>query len=125
MVLDFGNNVFSFVYGTFTGGLSEGWGPTIFGTKGKVIGSTINGEKIELGEGVHEMGPHCTGVHATMEENHVFEDMMQLVDWIHDENAKPIATAEHAAHVIEIIEMAIKSSETGTVQELQTTFDFV
>ncbi len=125
MVLDFGNNVFSFVYGTFTGGLSEGWGPTIFGTKGKVVGQTFNGESYVLGEGVHENGPHVTGVHATMEENHVFEDMMQLVDWIHDDSATPIATAEHATHVIEIIEAAIRSSETGQTQNLETTFDLV
>ena len=125
MVLDFGNNVFSFVYGTFTGGLAEGWGPSFFGTKGKIIGQTHNGEAIALPEGVHEMGPHCTGVHASMEENHVFEDMMQLVDWIHDDNATPIATAEHAAHVIEIIEAGIRSSELGVVQNLTTTFEQV
>ena len=125
MVLDFGNNVFSFVYGTFTGGLAEGWGPSFFGTKGKIIGTKHNDEQIVLPEGVHEMGPHVTGVHATMEENHVFEDMMQLVDWIHDDNATPIATAEHAAHVIEIIEAALRSSETGTAQALTTTFEQV
>jgi len=50
---------------------------------------------------------------------------MQLVDWIRDDNAKPIATAEHAAHVVEIIEAALKSSETGQVQTLQTTFEQV
>ncbi len=102
MVFDFGKNVFAFVYGTFTGGLSEGWGPTIYGTKGKVSGTNHNDKPIEIGSGVHPLGPHVVGVHADMEENHVFEDMMQLVDWINDDNAKPIATAEHAAHVIEI-----------------------
>ena len=125
MVLDFGNSVFSFVYGTFTGGLAEGWGPTFFGTKGKIAGETHNGEPVIVNGPIHPMGPHVTGVHANMEENHVFEDMMQLVDWIHDDNAKPIATAEHAAHVIEIIEAGLRSSDLGSVQELKTTFELV
>ena len=125
MVLDFGNSVFSFVYGTFTGGLSEGWGPTIFGTKGKVVGESFNGEPVLAPGTAHPMGPHCTGVHANMEENHVFEDMMQLVDWIHDDNAKPIATAEHATHVIEIIEAGLRASDSGQTQTLKTTFDLV
>jgi len=125
MVLDFGNNVFSFVYGTFTGGLSEGWGPTIFGTKGKIVGESFNGEPVLAPGTAHPMGPHCTGVHANMEENHVFEDMMQLVDWIHDDSAQPIATAEHAAHVIEIIEAGLRASDTGQTQILKTTFDLV
>ncbi len=125
MVLDFGKNVFAFVYGTFTGGLSEGWGPTIYGTKGKVSGTNHNDKAIEIAAGLHPLGPHVVGVHADMEENHVFEDMMQLVDWINDDNAKPIATAEHAAHVIEIFEAALRSSDTGHVQELKTTFEFV
>jgi predicted dehydrogenase len=125
MVLDFGGNVFSFVYGTFTGGLAEGWGPTFFGTKGKIVGDLHNNEKIVIDEKLNPIGRHVSGVHATMEENHVFEDMMQLVEWILDDNATPIATAEHAAHVIEIIEAGIRSSDTGQVQKLETTFAFV
>ncbi len=125
MVLDFGAGVFAFIYGTFTGGLAEGWGPTIYGTKGKASGESINGEKVETDGSINPTGPHVTGVHADMEENHVFEDMMQLVDWIHDDNAKPIATAEHAAHVIEIIEAGLRSSDTGQTQNLVTSFDLV
>jgi len=56
-----------------------------------------------------------------MEEAHVFEDTMQLVDWVLD--GKPsIVTAEHARHVIEIIEAGYRAAETGTTQELTTTF---
>jgi predicted dehydrogenase len=46
---------------------------------------------------------------------------MQLVDWIND-GTPSIVTAEHARHVIEIIDAAYRSSETGRVQELHTTF---
>ena len=31
-------------------------------------------------------------------------------------------TAEHARHVVDVIESAFRSAETGTVQDLQTTF---
>ena len=65
--------------------------------------------------------PHVLGPHARMAESHVFEDMMQLVDWIRD--GKPsIANAEHARHVIEIIEAGYRAAETGETQVLQTTF---
>jgi predicted dehydrogenase len=52
----------------------------------------------------------------------VFEDLMQLVDWIVD-GTPSIVTAEHARHVIEIIEAAYRSSESGRAQELRTTFE--
>lgn len=125
MVLDFGGGVFAFVYGVFAGSLPDSWNPCYFGTKGKIVGTVHNGEPIVAGSGIHEMGAHVTGVHANIEENHVFEDMMQLVDWILDDDKQPIATAEHAAHVIEVIEAALRSSETGQAQQLKTSFEFV
>jgi predicted dehydrogenase len=51
----------------------------------------------------------------------VFEDVMQLVDWVRD-GTPSIVTAEHARHVIDVIESAYRSAETGEVQELSTTF---
>jgi predicted dehydrogenase len=63
-----------------------------------------------------------TGVHRDMGESHVFEDIMQLVDYVR-EDVPPYGTAEHAAHVIEIIEAAYRASETGQTQELKTTFE--
>ncbi len=125
MVLGFGGGVFSFVYGTFAGTLADTWNPNYFGAKGSIVGMKHDGQPIAVDTGVHENGAHVTGVHGAMEENHVFEDMMQLLDWILDDSLKPIATAEHAAHVIEIIEAGIRASETGQTQELKTTFEFV
>ncbi len=141
MLLDFGNAMCGFVYGAAAGTLpivGPLWYPfVVFGTKGFVHGNTLNWwksmmdfttEPIKEMEGVKgEYGkaniglPHVTGVHAQMQESHVFEDIMQLVDWIRED--KPtIVTAEHARHVIEIIEAAYRSSETGKAQTLQTTF---
>lgn len=125
MVLDFGDGVFAFAFGTFIGGWPGGWGPHFFGTKGQIHDNIHNDQPIPIGEGLNSIGSHVSGVHATMEENHVYEDMMQLVAWILDDNAKPYATAEHATHVIEIIEAALRASETGQTQELTTTFETV
>ena len=49
------------------------------------------------------------------------KDMMQLVDWVLDDRPS-IATAEHARHVIDIIESGYRAAETGRTQELTTTF---
>lgn len=129
MALDFGGAVFSFVYGTATGMISQPWGyPTYFGTKGSIQGANLNGKKIEYpggdrdpeGHGVY-LTKHAVGKHVGMEEMHVFEDLMQLVDWVR-EGTPTCATAEHARHVVEIFEAAYKSAESGRVQELVTTF---
>ncbi|HEX8236406.1 MAG TPA: Gfo/Idh/MocA family oxidoreductase [Abditibacteriaceae bacterium] len=131
MTLDFGNSQFSFVYGTAAGSLVKEFGkPTFFGTKGQIVGTQLNGEPLpELaqpqlaadGQPVHMYGPHITGAHREMGESHVFEDIMQLVDYVRDDVA-PYGTAEHACHVIEIIEAAYRAAETGQTQTLSTTF---
>ncbi len=128
MALDFGGALFAFVYGVAAGSLPNMGRPLIFGTKGTINGGVLNGEVIDYpGREVAERFgytaalPHVAGRHREVEESHVFEDVMQLVDWIRDE--KPtIATAEHARHVIEIIEAAYRSAQTGSAQELYTTF---
>ena len=65
--------------------------------------------------------PHVTGPHRSIPESHVFEDIMQLVDWVRDDTATPV-TAERARHVIDIIESSLRAAETGCTQELTTTF---
>jgi predicted dehydrogenase len=56
-----------------------------------------------------------------MQEAHVYEDVMQLVDWVREDRPTPV-TAEQARHVIDVIESAYRSAETGQTQELTTTF---
>jgi len=70
---------------------------------------------------MHFFGPHVVGPHVGMEEAHVFEDIMQLVD-LAREGTPTVATAEHARHVIEIIEAAYRAGETGQTQTLTATF---
>jgi predicted dehydrogenase len=135
MLLDFGNAFFAFASGTVVGNVTKGQHtPTVFGTGGTIAGTVFTPNKAMGGnltfgepgeprdmqrEGDHQ--PHAVGEHAKMKESHVFEDMMQLVDWVRD--GKPsIATAEHARHVVEIIEAGYRAAATGKTQTLRTTF---
>ncbi len=130
MLLDYGNSLYGFVYGVAAGELPKKHvgQPIIFGTKGMIEGNILNGEPIDYPgkerdrpESDYNILPHVVGVHRLIEESHVFEDIMQLVDWIREERST-IVTAEHARHVIEIIEAAYRSARTGNTQTLRTTF---
>jgi predicted dehydrogenase len=133
LVLDFGESLFAFVYGTFSGTLTQFARPSIFGTKGSIVGLEWNGQPLEYPgraeadaapHGNQVLLPHVTGPHRHMEEAHVFEDIMQLVDLVLD-GVPTRSTPEHARHVIEIIEAAYRAAETGQIQELTTRFDIV
>jgi predicted dehydrogenase len=102
-----------------------------FGTGGTITGLTMNGTPFDYpGRDVADsygpsgrqfILPHVTEPHRGIGEEHVYEDIMQLVDWI-NEGKPSIVTAEHARHVIEIIESAYRAAETGQTQNLRTTF---
>ncbi|HEV8637157.1 MAG TPA: Gfo/Idh/MocA family oxidoreductase [Chloroflexota bacterium] len=135
MVLDFGDHLYAFVYGTAAGRITLGFGGHYYGTKGRIEELELNGEPLtypgweearqapSLALGNQRLLPHVVGRHAAedTQEHHVYEDIMQLVDWVRD--GKPtVATAEHARHVIDVIEAAYRAAETGKTQELKTTF---
>lgn len=120
LILDFGDGVFSFVYGAAAGGLNDFGQPAFYGTKGVIRGTDLNGTPIARGDG-HWAGPHVVGAHDGLGEEHVFEDMMQLVDYV-SEGIQPFGTAAHAAHVIEVIEAGYRAAETGQKQSLRTRF---
>jgi predicted dehydrogenase len=136
MLLDFGENLFAFVYGTACGRVTQGFSGNYFGTRGSIIGLTINGEPLEYpGAGIARQAtggdqnlgnqwllPHINELHRDLPEQHVFEDVMQLVDWV-AEGKTSLVTPEHATHVIEIIEAAYRASSTGQTQVLTTTLD--
>jgi predicted dehydrogenase len=129
MVLDFGDALYAFVYGVAAGNLPGLGRPTIFGTQGAIIGSTLNGavfdypgRELDEAHGMNGSLPHVVGDHRGMEEAHVYEDIMQLVDWVRDDKPS-IATAEHARHVIEIFDAAYRSATTGQAQVLRTSFE--
>jgi predicted dehydrogenase len=131
MLLDFGDNLFALVYGTAAGRVTEGFSTSFFGTGGSIVGLTLNGEPFDYpGRELAIQGgragnswllPHVVGPHRELQEMHVYEDIMQLVDWVREGKPSPV-TAEHARHVVDIIESAYRAAETGQTQELRTSF---
>ena len=123
-------------YGTAAGQPNPQFGAcTFYGTTGVLDGVLLNGEpfdfpgrELTLGAPVtdwdHQMRvlPHVVGRHRDLLESHVFEDVMQLVRWVRD-GVPSIVTAEHARHVIDIIESGFRAAATGATQELRTTFE--
>jgi predicted dehydrogenase len=131
LLLDFGASVFGFVHGTFAGDVTGLRGVNVYGSEGVVEGDLHNGsplaypgrERVRPGQfGDVVLLPHVTEAHAALEEAHVFEDVMQLVDCVR-EDVTSVCDPRHAAHVIEIIEAGYRSAETERAQELETTFD--
>jgi len=130
MLLDFGSQVFGFVYGAAAGRVTDGFSGSYFGTKGSIVGAQLNGqpfdypgrELAESNRGARQwLLPHVVGEHRGLGEEHVYEDIMQLVDWVR-EGKESIVTAEHARHVVDVIESCYRAAETGQTQQLRTTF---
>jgi predicted dehydrogenase len=136
-LLDFGNGAFAVATGTAGGTIIEDFGAAcFFGTDGEIRGLLLNGEQFDFPrrelttsaptwdwDVQMRVLPHVTGSHREIPESHVFEDVMQLVDWVRDGTPSPV-TGEHARHVIDIIESTYRSAETGSTQTLTTTFDW-
>ena len=133
ILIDFGDGLFAMAYGAAAGGINFWFSGTYFGTEGSIVGFDLNGEPLDYPEkhladeagggvqGAQVTLPHVVGPHRDLQEQHVYEDIMQLVDWIREDKASPV-TAEHARHVIEIVEAAYTASDTGQTQQLKTTF---
>jgi predicted dehydrogenase len=134
ILLDFGDGLFAVAYGAAAGGVNYWFTGRYFGTEGTIDGYTVNGQELDYPErplhdeagggvkGAQVTLPHVVGPHRDIDEQHVFEDIMQLVDWVRDDTATPV-TAERARHVIDIIESAYRAAETGQTQELTTAFE--
>ena len=121
ILIDFGGGVFAFAHGTVAGSVSAFGQPSFFGTKGSIVGTDLNGKSLIPDDGRPFYGPYANPAHEAIGEGHVFQDLMSLVDWVR-EGTPSVATAAHAAHVVEIIEAAYRAAETGTTQNLKTTF---
>ncbi len=65
--------------------------------------------------------PYLVGEHLTIEEPHVYCDIMDLADAIL-QGRSPRAPGEQARHVVEIIAQAQLSARTGQAQTLTSTF---
>lgn len=135
LVIDFGGALYAIVYGTAAARSNPQFGASIFyGTKGVLDGILLNEKPIEFEgrdlttdapvwdwDAQTRTLPHVTGPHQNIVEAHVFEDIMQLVRWVR-EDIPSLATAEHARHVIEIIEAGYSSAHEGRAVDLVTSF---
>jgi predicted dehydrogenase len=135
LLLDFGDGLLAVAYGTAAGGHTDQFGAGLyFGTRGTIDGLLLNGEPFDFsGRGLMNGAPpsdriaqmrvlpHVVGPHRDMQESHVFEDVMQLVDSVLDDTSSPV-TAAQARHVIDIIESGYRAARTGERQELTTSF---
>ena len=137
VLLDFGNGAFAVATGTAGGTIIDDFAAgCFFGTEGEIRGLLLNGEPFDFAGRELTCGapssdwdvqmrvlPHVVGSHRDLPESHVFEDVMQLVDWIRDGTPSPV-TADHARHVIDIIESAYRSAESRATEPLATSFDW-
>ena len=136
-LLDFGDGVFAVAHGTAGGTVIEEFAAACyFGTEGEIRGVLLDGEPFDFPGRELTLSapptdtdvqmrvlPHVVGPHRELQEPHVFEDVMQLVDWVRDGTPSPV-TAQHARHVIDIIESTYRSAETGSTERLSTTFEW-
>lgn len=135
MILDFGDGFFGVAYSSLKNDFGNGNGfmSMIFGTEGKIQDGKIYGKngvvtlfdpnKFDMERVRSTMGlPHLTDHQTTLGEPHIYEDINQLADWVLN-GVEPYCTAEHARHVIEIIEAAYKSAEEGHVVDIKSTFE--
>jgi len=129
LLLDVGDTTFCMIYGSNSwngpGGPAQ---PFISGSEGGISvsrqGITVGGHNTEGGERVERPGrdmPFVFGPHLQLPERHVYSDIMHMVDCVLNDK-EPAVSAEHARHVIEIIELGYKAAETGQTQDVTTTF---
>jgi predicted dehydrogenase len=137
LLVDFGDGLVAVAYGMAAGAPNDQFGIGIYyGTEGAIDGLRLDGEPFEfegradtldapLGDqdALNRLLPHVVGAHRDIGEAHVFEDIMQLVDWVRDDQPTPV-TAEHGRHVVDIIESGYRAAATGITQDLRTTFPF-
>ena len=127
MILDFGDGFFGVAYSSLKKRLRQRQRLYVndFRDRGKIQDGKIYGKngvvtlfdpnKFDMERVRSTMGlPHLTDHQTTLGEPHIYEDINQLADWVLN-GVEPYCTAEHARHVIEIIEAAYKSAEEGHV----------
>jgi len=136
LLLDFGDNVFCLLFGSnsASGPHHPFAQPFISGSEGSITagrgGIEIMGKNV-LGKETAETGhrteqiarrmPFVFGEHKNIPENHVYSDIMHMVDCVLNDKT-PVVSGEIARHVIEIIELGYKAAETGVTQTMETTF---
>lgn len=141
MLLDFGDATFALAGGQNSRvAPTIGWGRlSISGTRGtidyggglgglEVVSDAVlpaafgaGGPRVFIPSGALPGLEHVTGPHATIQEPHVYNDIMHMVDCLQT-GAPPVPTAGHARHVVEVIERAYVAARSGQAQAVTSTF---
>jgi len=130
LLFDFGDSVFGLLFGSNSfGGPARPFSlPFISGSEGAIAvsreGVEVWGRNIEGNHRVDTPGrdmPFVFGPHLELPERHVYSDIMHMVDCVLNDK-EPAVSAEHARHVIEVIELGYKAAETGQTQDMATRF---
>jgi len=130
LLLDFGDSVFCLLSASssYSGPGHSFSAPFISGSEGGITagreGLEIWGQNVEGGRRIESPGsamPFVSGAHLKLPERHVFSDIMHMVDCVINDK-EPAISAEHARHVIEVIDLGYKAAEIGQTQEMTTTF---
>ena len=130
LLLDFGDSLFCLVYGSNSyGGPARPFASCyLSGSEGALAtgpaGLEVWGPRIADGHRLETFRSDTSlvfGPHVDLPERHVYSDIMHLVDCALNDK-EPVVSAEHARHVIEIIELGYKAAEAGQTQRLTTTF---
>lgn len=130
LMLDWGDGTFAQVDSSHCMLASQGPWAEFYGSKGVVVSGSGEAPRNE-GEPLLEvyqepLAYEQRGWFKPYPERgahrwHIGHGVPSFIDDIHA-GRKPLNSGEHARHVIEIIEKAVESAQTGTVQDLTTTF---
>lgn len=139
LLLDFGDQTFAVATGQNCANTPTiGFGRMVFfGTEGTIdMGQAVGGVEVNVPKrlagtlgfpgGTFKFGagapdiPYVTGQHMRIQEAHVYADIAHFAECI-AENRDPIPTAEHARHVVEVIEKGYIAARTGTTQEIESS----
>jgi len=134
MILDFGNSTFAMINGTSAARSTfrEDYSWRIHGSRGAIMGIEEKDEIIVYFEEkiLNFQSGWFQPARPWLDEAEAYKggapwiwaDILHFVHCIRNDK-KPIASGEHARHVIEIIEKTYDSARTGEVQNLKTSFE--
>jgi predicted dehydrogenase len=124
LLLDFGNNTFAYVDATFCMKANRGPATVFYGSEGIITSGAFGHGPLEVYiEKEEDIG--IQGWITTPETNALnwtpANGIIHFVECI-IKDQKPVISAEHARHVMEIMIMAYESAKSGEAKNLTTTF---
>jgi len=135
-ILEFDNSCFFVISSHFIRGCSKVPSMEIYGDDGAIIYGGCATGSYELwvkGSGRNRLGfeevlahvgaPEISGAEAKGTNHYIVGDILHLADCVIKDKA-PEISAEHARHVIEIIQGVYDSARSGKAVELKTSFNY-